>query len=90
MSILIGAILLVFTAVMWTQYQKGTFEGRTGWFINLVLFGVRNYNNLGLTIFLAILLFAKLWFLAFAVVVMWLAYVAIRKDQSEKEKGVDL
>ena len=48
------------------------------------------HSNLSLTILLAAMIFAKLWFLAFAIVVMWLVYVAIRKSQSEKEKGVDL
>ncbi|MNV90715.1 hypothetical protein D3C71_1851250 [compost metagenome] len=90
MSILIALILLAFTGVMWLQHKKGTFDGRTGWFINLVTYGIRNYSNLSLTILLAVMIFAKLWFLAFAIVVMWLVYVAIRKSQSEKEKGVDL
>ena len=90
MSILIGLILLVFTGVMWFQHKKGTFEGRTGWFISLVTFGVRNCSHTSLAILMAVLIFTKMWFLAFAVVVMWLVYVAIRKSLSEKEKGVDL
>ena len=49
MSILIALILLAFTGVMWLQHKKGTFDGRTGWFINLVTYGIRNYSNLSLT-----------------------------------------
>lgn len=90
MSILIAVILLVFAWVMWTQHQKGTFEGRSGWFIKLVLFGVNNHTGSGFFFMIAAMVFTRLWFLAFATLVLWLVYVAIRKGQSEKQKGVDL
>jgi hypothetical protein len=89
MSIVIAVILLVFAAVMWYQHQKGTFDGQTGWFVNLVLYGVNNHSGIGFCLMLAVMLFLKLWFLAFATLVLWLVYVAIRKGQSEKQKGMD-
>lgn len=89
MSILVAVILLVFAGVMWTQYSKGTFDGRTGWFVTLVMYGVNNHTGVGFFCMLAAMLFLKMWFLAFATLVLWLTYVAIRKGQSEKQKGVD-
>lgn len=90
MSILIAVVLLGFAAVMWYQHKKGSFDGQSGWFISTVLYGVRHHTNTNFCILLGVLVFVKLWFLALAVVVLWWVYAAIRKSQSEKDKGVGL
>ena len=87
MAILIALLLTVFGVWLYTAHKTGKLHKYPKWFLDVVLYGVRNHSPLGFTILLAVLLFAKLWLLAFATLVLWVIYVAIQKDMKSKTEG---
>ncbi|MNE62787.1 hypothetical protein D3C80_1580920 [compost metagenome] len=90
MSIVIAVMLLLFGGWLWKEYVAGTLSRRPKWLLAVVLHGVQNHTPLGFILLLAVMVFCRLWFLAFATIVIWVIYVALQKglkEQQSKKEG---